>query len=79
MLIPAGMAVEFCRQVGGKTLLLTHFSQRYLTEEQEVGEREESVVKLEEEGREAARDSDITVELAKDFKMFKIPINKTKN
>ena len=37
------------------------------------------MVKLEEEGREAARDSDITVELAKDFEMFKIPINKTKN
>ena len=69
--------MEFCRRVGGKRLILTHFSQRYLTEEQEVREGEETVGKLEEEGREAARDSDIIVELAKDFKTFKIPINKT--
>ena len=72
------MAAEFCREVGGKRLILTHFSQRYRREGEEVGEEEEGVGeegvgKLLGEAREALIGTGIRVEIADDFKTFVIP------
>lgn len=72
-----GMAAAFCRQVGGKRLILTHFSQRYRGEGHELGEGEESVKKLVLEAEEALNGTGITVEAADDFKTFKIPAKKS--
>ena len=72
------MAAEFCHEVGGKRLILTHFSQRYRGEEgegEEVGE--EGVGKLLREAQEALIGTGIRVEIADDFKMFVIPAKKT--
>ena len=71
------MAAEFCQLVGGKRLILTHFSQRYRGEEQEVGEGEEGVGKLLGEAEEALNGTGISVEAADDFKTFMIPAKKT--
>lgn len=68
------MAAAFCKQVGGRRLILTHFSQRYRTEGQELKEGEESVQKLEAEAREALQGTGIAVETADDFKTFLIPV-----
>ena len=64
------MAAEFCRKVGGKRLILTHFSQRY----RGVGE---GVGKLLREAQEALIGTGIRVEIADDFKTFVIPAEKT--
>ena len=75
------MAAEFCREVGCKRLILTHFSQRYRGEEgegEEVGEEgEEGVGKLLREAQEALIGTGIRVEIADDFKTFVIPAEKT--
>lgn len=73
----SGMAAAFCRQVVGKRLILTHFSQRYCGEGHELGEGEESVKKLVLEAEEALDGTSITVEAADDFKTFKIPAKKS--
>lgn len=70
------MAAAFCKQVGGKRLILTHFSQRYRRESHEMGEGEESVEKLVREAEEALQGTGISVEAADDFKTFKIPAKK---
>ena len=75
-LCTAGMAAAFCELVGGKRLILTHFSQRYRGEGQEVGEGEEGVGKLLAEAEEALIVTGISVELADDFKTFLIPARK---
>ena len=69
------MAAEFCREVGCKRLILTHFSQRYRREGEEVGEGEgeEGVGKLLAEAQEALIGTGIRVEIADDFKTFVIP------
>lgn len=67
------MAAAFCKEVGGKRLILTHFSQRYRGEGQEVGPGEEGVGKLVAEAEETLNGTDITVEAADDFKSFTIP------
>ena len=67
------MAAEFCREVGGKRLILTHFSQRYRGE----GEGEEGVGKLLREAQEALIGTGIRVEIADNFKTFVIPAEKT--
>ena len=74
-----GMAAEFCREVGGKRLILIHFSQRYHREGEEVGEGEEGVG---EEGvgkllGEALIGTGIRMEIADNFKTFVIPAKKT--
>ena len=69
-----GMAAEFCREVGGKRLILTHFSQRYRGEGEEVGE---GVGKLLREAQEALIGTGIRVEIADDFKTFITPAKKT--
>ena len=76
MTLCEGMAAAFCKQVGGKRLILTHFSQRYRVEGEEVKEGEESVAKLVLEAQEALRGTGITVEAANDFKSFQIPAKK---
>ena len=73
------MAAEFYREVGGKILILTHFSQRYRWEGEEVGEGEgkEGVGKLLREAQEALIGTRIRVKIADDFKTFIIPAKKT--
>ena len=73
------MAAEFCREVGCKRLILTHFSQRYRGEGEEVGEGEgeEGVGKLLREAQEALIGTGIRVEIADDFKTFVIPAKNT--
>ena len=66
------MAAEFCREVGGKRLILTHFSQRYRGEGDEV-----EVGKLLREAQEALIGTGIRVEIADDLKTFVIPAKKT--
>ena len=77
LFISAGMAAEFCQEVGGRRLILTHFSQRYRGEGEEVGEGEEGVGKLLGEAQEALNGTGISVETADDFKTFVIPTKKT--
>ena len=72
-----GMAAEFCCEVGCKRLILTHFSQRYRGEGEDVGEGEEGVRKLLGEAQEALIGTGIRVEIADDFKTFVIPAEKT--
>ena len=72
------MAAAFCKQVGGKRLILTHFSQRYRREGQvgegEEEEEEEGVGKLITEAEEALNGTGISVEAADDLKTFKIHV-----
>ena len=68
------MAAEFCQEVGGRRLILTHFSQRYRGEGEEVGE---GVGKLLGEAQEALNGTGISVETADDLKTFVIPAKKT--
>ena len=77
----AAMAAQFCKEVGGKRLILTHFSQRYRREEGEgPGEPrepgEERVGKLLAEAEGALIGTGITVDTADDFKTFLIPAKK---
>ena len=76
--IYAAMAAQFCKEVGGKRLILTHFSQRYRREEGEgPGEPgEERVGKLLAEAEGALIGTGITVDTADDFKTFLIPAKK---
>ena len=81
MYIYAAMAAQFCKEVGGKRLILTHFSQRYRREEEEgpgePGEPgEERVGKLLAEAEGALIGTGITVNTADDFKTFLIPAKK---
>ena len=77
LFISAGMAAEFCQEVGGRRLILTHFSQRYRGEGEEVGEGEEGGGKLLGEAQEALNGTGISVETADDFKTFVIPAKNT--
>ena len=70
------MAAAFCKQVCGRQLILTHFSQRYKSQGAELQPGEESTEKLLSEAREAVGDSGTTVHLAEDFRTFTIPAKK---
>lgn len=51
-----GMAVAFCRQLGAKELILTHFSQRYKRSGDTLEPEETTVDKLLQEAEEAIRE-----------------------
>ena len=71
-----GMAATFCKQVGAKQLILTHFSQRYKTSETVLQPGEEGIEKLVSEAEEVLSDSGVTVHAAEDLKVFVIPSKK---
>lgn len=54
------MAVAFCKQLGAKELILTHFSQRYKRPGDVLEPGEETVDKLVIEARDAIKDSTST-------------------
>ena len=51
-----GMAVAFCRQLGAKELILTHFSQRYKRSGETLEPGEVTVDRLLQEAEEAMRE-----------------------
>ena len=55
-MVPTGMAVEFCKQLGARELILTHFSQRYKRPGDVLEPGDDTTDKLVSEAREAIKD-----------------------
>lgn len=66
-------AVAFAQSIGAKTLLLNHFSQRYVATSKDKSKNEESVALLEEQAVAALGGSLVNVQCADDFFVYDIP------
>lgn len=71
-------AAAFAKAIGAKTLLLNHFSQRYVPASKETSETEDSITLLEEQALSAVAGTSIHVQCADDLFVYNIP-SQTRN